>query len=240
MESALHVAVAGQQSLNKQLTVVAHNIANSGTAGFRAEIVDFKSLVSRTPDEDVHFAKMAKLYPNVQQGTLEQTENPLDVALTGEGWFAIDTPAGTAYTRDGRFVINALGELKTLEGHSVLDAGQAPIQLNANAGPPEIAQDGRITSNGQTVANLGVFQIAADDMVSRYSNSAFLSKVPAEPVVVGGDVSINQGFVEGSNVNALNEIANLIMITKTYESVSALVGKVDETLTGAVRKLAET
>lgn len=237
MELSLHVATAGQKNLQQQLTIVANNIANSETAGFRAEVVDFKSLISKSSDGNVHFPKVAELYPSVEQGVLTQTENPLDVAISGDGWFAINTPAGTAYTRDGRFMVSNLGELQSIEGFGVLDAGGAPIQIGNTTAPPEFLQDGRIMINGRLIGNLGIYQINPEDFSSRFSNSAFLSSVPGTPTEVGNGTSINQGFIEGSNVSAVHELSNLITISKGYSSISNLIGKVDEALSRSVREL---
>ena len=239
MESSLYVAAAAQRNIQKQLTVVANNIANMNTAGFRSENVDFKNLVSRTSQEDVHFPTVAKLYPATEQGSHLLTDNPLDVAISGDGWFAISTGSGTAYTRDGRFQINAFGELQTLEGFPVLDAGEAPIQLNTNSGPPEIYQDGRIISNGRVVGNLGLFDVPIESFESRYSNSAFLSSVPGTPIALGGINTINQGFIENSNVNPIKELANLITITKSFESATALIERVDQTLSKSISELGQ-
>ncbi|MEM7069157.1 MAG: flagellar basal-body rod protein FlgF [Pseudomonadota bacterium] len=237
MESSIPIAAAGQQNLQKQLIVIANNMANANTVGFKAEVVDFKHLISRSASEDVHFPNVAKLYPSMQQGGLEQTDNPLDIALTGEGWFAIATPAGTAYTRDGRFTMSEFGELRTLEGHGVLDAGGAPIQLNPNAPPPEILQDGRIFSNSRQVGNIGVFLSPPENFESRYSNSAFLASTPGIPTPVGGNIKIEQGFVEQSNVSALTELASLITISKNYQAVTSMISRVDQTLSKSVTDL---
>ena len=99
MESSLYVATAAQRVLQKQLVTVANNVANSTTVGFRAENVNFDSLVSKTSSEPVHFPAVGGLYASTVQGTLIETGNPLDVALSGDGMFAIMTPAGVAYTR---------------------------------------------------------------------------------------------------------------------------------------------
>lgn len=239
MESSLYVAAAAQRNIQKQLTVVANNIANMNTAGFRSENVDFKNLVSRTAKEDVHFPTIAKLYPAMEQGALIQTDNPLDVAISGDGWFAISTGSGTAYTRDGRFQVTSFGELQTLEGFPVLDAGEAPIQLDTRSGSPNILQDGRIVSNGQTVGNLGVYDVPIENFFSRHSNSAFFSSVPGEPTALGDSNILNQGFIENSNVNPIKELANLITITKSFENATALIERVDQTLSKSISELGQ-
>lgn len=236
MESALYVATAAQRNIQKQLTVVANNIANMNTAGFRAENVDFNSIVSRVPNENVHFPTVAKLYPAVEQGTHILTDNPLDVAISGDAWFAISTEAGTVYTRDGRFQLNAFGELQTLSGYPVLDAGEAPIQINGT-GVPEIAKDGRILVDGRIAGNIGIFEVPVDSLVSRHSNSGFIASTPGLPVAAGNAITINQGFVENSNINPIKELGNLIAITKSYESASSLIDRVDQALSRSIREL---
>jgi len=238
MESSLYVAAASQRNMQKQLTVIANNIANMNTAGFKTESVDFKSIISRTPDEDVHFPTVAKMYTSLEQGSLKESGNPLDVAITGDGWFAISTPAGTAYTRDGRFQINALGELQTLQGHPVLDAGEAPIQLDPRGGPPEFTQDGRILVDERAIGNIGVFEVPRENLTGRYTNSAFFSDQPGIPVALVGNNSINQGFIEDSNVNPMKELASLIAVTKSFESATKMIEKADSTLTRSVGELA--
>ena len=237
MEGSLNVAVSGQLYLDRQMTVIANNIANVNTPGFRAEMVDFKSLVSRTPEDDVHYPQMAKLYPAMEQGTHVQTGNPLDVAIGGDAWFAINTPQGVALTRDGRFSINQFGELMSIEGHHVLDAGGAPIQLNPNGPTPEISADGRILANGRQVANIGLFTTPIENLSARYSNSAFFTEVPATPIAPGGNVTINQGFIESSNVNAINELAHMLTISRTFDSVTNIIGSVDDTISKSISTL---
>lgn len=237
MESSLYVAAAAQRNMQKQLTVIANNIANMNTAGYRTESVDFKSLISRTSSEDVHYPTVAKLYTSLEQGTLEQTGNPLDVAISGDAWFSINTPSGPAYTRDGRFKVTAFGELQTLDGNAVLDAGGAPIQLDPRNGAPEIAPDGRILENGRPVGNLGIFQISQDSMIGRYSNSAIFTDRPGVPIAAGTNNSVNQGFIENSNVNPMKELASLIAITKTFNNASTMIERTDSAISKAVNEL---
>ena len=237
MESSLYVAVAAQRNMQKQLTVIANNIANMNTTGFRTENVDFKSIVSQQPNEDVYFPTAAKLYPSLEQGALEPTGNPLDVALTGSGWFSIATPQGPAYTRDGRFQISGLGELQTLQGFPVLDAGGSPIQLDPRSGPPDITADGRVLLNSRLVANIGVFEVSQDQLESRFTNSAFFASSPGIPLALDGNNAVKQGFVENSNVNPIKELANLIAITKGFESATSMIERADQSVSRAVSEL---
>ena len=239
MDTSIYVATAAQRTLQRQLVTIANNVANANTIGFRAESVEFKSLVSRTGNEPVNYPTLNAVHPSSVHGSLINTGNPLDIALSGEGWFAISTPAGTAYTRDGRMQINAFGELNTLEGHSILDSNESPLLLPTNSGPPKIFKDGRIEVNGSVVGNIGIFSVAEKDLTQRFSNSAFFSTQPGIAVAPGGSTMIQQNFLESSNVNPMQELANMIMVSRSFESATSIVESADKSITKAVNQLAE-
>lgn len=237
MQSSIFVSTAAQRVAQTQLVTIANNIANANTVGFRAESVDFKSLVSKAGSEPVHFPTVSKIHSSDTQGTLTETGNPLDVALSGEGWFAIQTPAGTAYTRDGRMVMSPFGELRSVNGYPILDAGNAPIQINPNGPTPIVAPDGRITQNGAQIANIGVFELDQSNFTSRYENSSYFSKTPGVPIVAGGRTTVLQGYTEASNVNPMQELAKLIAVTRSFEQASSTIKKADQTIGSAIRTL---
>ena len=134
MQSNLYVSLSGQLALQRRLDTIANNLANVSTAGFRSEEVKFSSLISRTGAEPVAFATEGETYLSRTPGALVKTDNPLDVAVQGDAWLAINTPAGTVYTRDGRMKILPTGELVTLNNYPVLDVGQAPLVLDPRGG----------------------------------------------------------------------------------------------------------
>lgn len=237
MQSSIFVSTAAQRVAQTQLATIANNIANANTVGFRAESVDFKALISNSGKEPVHFPTVAKIHSSDTQGTLQETGNPFDVALSGDGWFSIQTPAGVAYTRDGRMVMSPFGELQSVNGHAMLDAGGAPIQLNPNGPSPEISPDGRIFQDGLQVANIGVYELDQSNFSSRYENSSFLSKTPGVPIVAGGATSIQQGYTEASNVNPMHELAKMIAVTRSFEQSASTIQKADQTIGSAIRTL---
>lgn len=230
MESALAVGTAAQRTLSKQLETIANNVANANTVGFRSEGVDFNSIISNADKTPVHFPTISGVHSSTVQGTHIETDNPYDVALSGDGFFAIQTPAGVAYTRDGRLQLSPFGDLQTIEGYSVLDSGNSPIQIPDTSKKPTIASDGRILIGGNFVAELGVFQVDQENVESRYGNSAFLTTTPAQPLAPGSSTSIRQGALESSNVNAMKELANLITITQHFEAASGMVDKANDTI----------
>lgn len=240
MNTSLPVALSAQLALEKRLDTIAHNIANSRTAGFRAEEVKFEELISRTAPEPVAFASEGQTYLSRRAGELTQTGNSFDVAVSGDAFMAIQTAQGPVYTRDGRMRLTQNGELQTLTGYPILDVGGAPIVLDPNAGPPQIARDGMITQNGAQLGAIGLFRIPPEAAVTRFENSGVIPDQAAVPVVEFGDTGIVQGFVEGSNVNPILEITRLIALQRTFESASNLISTSERSLGEAVRSLGPT
>ncbi|RWF23225.1 MAG: flagellar hook-basal body complex protein, partial [Mesorhizobium sp.] len=136
MQDSLYVALSSQIALERRLDTIADNVANASTIGFRATGVKFEDVVSGTGLKSVSFASSGKTYLSTAHGSMTETGNPFDFAIQGDAWFAIQTPAGTVMTRDGRFSMNENGELMSIEGYPVLDSGGAPIQLDPRNGPP--------------------------------------------------------------------------------------------------------
>ena len=134
MQLSMHISVSGQVALAERLDTIAHNIANIGTAGFRASEVKFESLISPKASGPSAFVSTGETFLSRAPGALANTGNALDVAVKGSGWFGLDTPEGPVYTRDGRMRMTTEGGLESLTGHAILDAGGAQIVLDPQAG----------------------------------------------------------------------------------------------------------
>jgi flagellar basal-body rod protein FlgF len=237
MQSNLYVALSAQIALEKRMTTIATNVANLNTVGYRADHVSFESVISRTTDKPVAFASTGNTYISRLGGAMVKTDNLLDVAVQGESWLAIQTPKGTAYTRDGRMQMKDTGELVTLNGYPILDAGNAGLVLDPNGGPPAIAHDGMVTQNGRQVGALGLFTIDDNASLSRFDNSAVVPNLPAAPTLDFSTNGIVQGFVEGANVNPILEMTKLIMVTRTFDSVSNAIETSEASLQDAIKTL---
>ncbi|HUZ91685.1 MAG TPA: flagellar basal-body rod protein FlgF [Methylocella sp.] len=225
MQSGLYVTLSAQAALDRRLTTIATNIANQSTPGYRAEEVDFKTIVSRAGDTSVAYVSQGDTYISRQPGVPAKTDNPLDVAVHGDCWLALQTPAGTAYTRDGRMRMQLGGALQSVDGYPVLDAGNSPITLDPNGGPVTIAQDGMITQGGRQIGAIGLFALDNSAKLKRFDNSSVMSSKPATPVLDFTQNGIAQGYVEGANVNPLMEMEKLITLSRTFDDVtSAIVG----------------
>jgi len=246
MQSALYVGLSAQVALQKRLETLANNVANITTAGFRADEVTFESLISRAADTPVAFASSGETYISRQPGGVTSTGNPLDVAVVGTGWLAFAGPNGTIYTRDGRMQMSVDGELQTLSGRPVLDAGGVPITVDPNGGPISIAQDGTITQDNNQMATLGIYLIPQNAKLTRYENSGVIPDRPPELMTSFVDANgrqalggVRQGYVESSNVNPVLEMTKLIMAQRAFESASTMADHSESTLQTAVRTLGE-
>ena len=237
MQTGLYVSLSSQIALDRRLTTLADNVANSTTVGFRATEVKFNEVVSNQKVADVAFVSQGKEFISTRSGGITETGGTLDFAIKGDAWFQVETPSGPTLTRDGRFTLTDAGELVTLNGYPVLDAGGAPIQIDATNGPIQLSADGQLNQNGRPVAALGLFDADLSGGFARAGNSGIISKIPPEPVVDRIDAGVVQGYVEESNVNAIGEMTQLIQVTRAFESIASLMRDSEESMNEAVRTL---
>lgn len=238
MEQSLYVALSGQVALERRLDSVARNVANAATAGYRAEGVRFATYVSSIAGRDsIAYSSAGDAFISRRAGALTETGNPLDVAVQGDAWMAVLTPSGPVYTRDGRMALLETGDLVSVTGHPVLDAGGQPLVLDPQGGAPAIARDGMITQNGQQLGAIGLFTIDERAGLARHEGSGVIPDRPAEPLLDFGDAGIVQGFVERSNVNPVLEMVRLIEIQRRFEATAAAISKTEATLGEAIRIL---
>ncbi len=240
MRANLDVSLSAQIALQRRLDTVANNVANMNTGGFRADGVTFETVLSKAGETSTAFVNSGATYISRMQGSVTRTDNPLDVAMQGEGWLAIKTPGGTAYTRDGRLQMSPNGDLQTLNGYPVLDAGGAGILLQANGGPPSIAADGMITQAGQQVGALGLYTIPDNAKLTRYGNSAVVPDQAPTPILDFATNSVQQGFSESSNVNPVLEMTKLIEIQRTFDSITNGNQTSENNLQDAIKTLGST
>ena len=240
MPVSLDVALSGQMALMKRLDTIANTVANSSTIGFRADEISVESLVSQRTDQPTAFAATGKSHISRSAGAVVNTNNPLDIAVQGDAWLAVESPNGIAYTRDGRMQMLETGELQTLNGYPILDVGGAPLVLKPSGGPPRIANDGMITQDDQQVGAVGLFRIPRTAALARFENSGVISSEPAEPILDFTTNGVVQGFIEQSNVNPVTEMTNLIAVSRAFESLAAAIDDAESTLQNAIRTLGDS
>ena len=237
MQDSLYVSLSAQIALQRRLDTIADNVANASTVGFRATGIRFQDVVSGAGQKSVSFASSGNTYLSAANGSLTQTNNPFDFAIQGDAWFALETPGGTIMTRDGRFSMNENGELMSIEGYPVLDAGGAPIQLDPRGGPPTAGADGSLRQNDNLVGAIGLYQFDPGENFTRYGNSGIVPNGEPEPVTDRIDIGVAQGFVEESNVNPVLEMTRLIQVQRAFEDVAALVRQTGSSTDEAIKTL---
>lgn len=237
MQEGLYVALSSQIALEKRLNTIADNVANASTIGFRATGVKFEDVVTGLDEAALSFVSSGDTYISNTNGPLRETGNPFDFAIKGNAWFGIETPGGTVMTRDGRFTLTENGELMTIEGYPVLDAGGAPIQLDPRNGPPRAGADGSLRQGDNLVGALGLFNFDPGPNFLRFGNSGIMPSGEPEPVVDRLDAGVVQGFLEESNVNPVMEITRLIMVQRAFENAAAMIRNTESSYDEAIKTL---
>lgn len=236
MDNSVYVSLNRQAGLLAEMRTVANNIANMSTTGFRKEGVVFAEHIAALDpaDPSLSMAAAEGRVVNLSQGGLTKTGGTFDVAIDGDGFFQIETPAGNQLTRAGNFTASAEGELVTADGYRVLDAGGAPIALPANAGAVAIARDGSISVDGNPVGQLGLFMPTYPATLEHQGGTRFATTAGIEPAADG---QIFQGFLEDSNVNPVEEITRMIEVQRAYEMGQGLLDKEDERIRNVIQTL---
>src|SRR5580704_1236142 len=217
MDSLTALAASGLRSRMESLDLLANNIANSSTGGYKADR-EFYSLYAAPEAESDNPTTMPvieKPYTDLSQGVLETTGNTLDVALSGKGFFAVQGPYGPLYTRNGSFRLATDGKLVSAEGYPVSGAGGAAITLSGNQ-PIEISSDGTVTQNGKTIGQLQIADFTSGGL-SKQGNNYFRAAGPAGRVALPAGTTVEQGKLEASNSGTAESAVRLISIMRQFE-----------------------
>lgn len=223
------------------MDVAANNMANMSTAGFKSESVLFEPVIRRPASiaerpRTVEFVRDYTIARDFRPGALQRTDNPLDFALAGEGYFTVQTPQGSAYTRDGRFQMDTQGRIVTGDGRPVLDTAGQPITLDLTQGEPLVAKNGSISQNGVTVAQLGIARFDRPGALDKVGDN--LWRPTGEAAQVAADPQIVQGMIEGSNVVAVTELTRIMEISRAFESATRLQKQTEDLRGRAIERLA--
>jgi len=239
METAGYVTLSRQTGLWKEMQVVANNVANLSTSGYRREGVVFTETLKALPNEGGGIAMAAARgrFSDPSQGAMKQTGNPMDLALQGRGYFMIETPEGDRLTRAGAFALNTEGEMVNPDGLRLLDVGGAPIFIPPDAADMSVAQDGTVSANGNPLAQIGIYEVQDDSALLRQHGTLFDPGEDA-PVAMESAVVL-QGFIEGSNVSPVTEMARMIEVQRTYEMGMKFLENEDERIRNVTRTLGQ-
>jgi flagellar basal-body rod protein FlgF len=224
MDNGIYVTLARQMSLFRDMDVTANNIANANTTGYNSEHILFNSYLSKDVNQGVtnpmSFTDNISTYRNTENGSLSVTGNDLDVAITGDGYFTVDTPLGTRYTRAGNFRIDGGGTLVTPEGYPVLDSTGQPFLLPENTTTIEIGSAGNMKVNGEDFGALGVVQFENPQLLQRLSDRLYASDISPDPAT---NYTVAQGTLESSNVQPVKELTRMIGISNSVSTTAKFI-----------------
>ena len=241
MENATYIGLSRQMTLRRELDVVANNIANANTTGFKVEqLLIGTELGARARNDNVRpgvsFVLDNGVGRDFSQGALTQTGRSLDFAIEGEGvFFKLQDGAGEAYTRDGAFTLDPEGRLTTQGGAPVLGDG-GEIILNPALGELAVGADGTITQNGQLAGRLSVVRFDTLAAIEKGGDGLYRNRSNAV-AIYATDARIQQGMLEASNVNSILEITNLIEVSRAYETITRLIEQTTDLSKRAVERL---
>lgn len=226
----------------ERLAMIADNVANANTIGYKKQGLDFLEMVGREQGKDVgSFVSDGQPRFDFSEGSINYTRNPLDVAIEGDGFFAVDVAGTTHYTRNGQFRLNAQGQIVTSQGHNVLDVNNAPLSVPPGSSDIKITADGTLATEDGIIGNVGIFDFTPAQMqkFARVSGAMFRPEEGTQPEALEAeDISVVQGALEGSNVNPIEEMTNLIEVNRAYQAATKLNKQVEDLDQTNIRQLA--
>lgn len=245
MENALLIGLSRQVALGRELDVIANNMANVSTNGFKARDARFREYlmpVARAeafprPDQVLSYVIDQGTPLDLSAGAIESTGNPLHAAIKGDGFFAVQTPAGERFTRNGAFELDQTGQLVTSDGH-VVQGENGPIVISPQESGFAISPDGIVSTDQGQRGRIRLVRFDNPQALLNEGANLFSSNAPAQPA--GATSRLEPGALERSNVKPVIEMTRLIDVNRTYTSVAGMLSRLDELQRSAVNRLADT
>jgi flagellar basal-body rod protein FlgF len=244
MENVLLIALSRQMALRREMDVIANNVANVTTNGYRRRSSDSREFQMPVASEDtfkrgqdrrVSFVVDRGTPLDTSTGTLERTGNPLDAAIAGDAWFVVQTPQGERYTKNGAMMLNVQGQLVNSDGHALIGE-QGVFTFGNEETNLGIAPDGTVSSSNGSRGRLRLVRFANQQVLQNAGANLFTTNVQPQAAT---DARVQAGFVERSNVRPVVEISRMLEVTRQYQSVAGLIGRTDETRRTAIQRLGE-
>ena len=240
METTSIIAMTRQDTLGRQLDVLANNLANMNTSGFKGEKVMFIEHLTQSRGgekilgEKFTYVRDVATLRDTTEGPIAETGNPLDVAIAGEGYFAVRTEVGERYTRNGHFRLDEAGQLVTQIGDPVLSANDQPFFFGPQDTKVTISLDGTVSTNNGSLGKLRLINVENQQTMRQVGNSLFAADTEVKDVE---NPTVVQNSLESSNIQPILEMSRLIDTQRAYESVRKFIDREDERMRGMIRDL---
>ena len=236
MQSTSYVSLSQQSALSRAMDVLANDMANISTPAFKIEMpIDREYPVKLSRGQTVSYVEDMGVWRDTRQGDLNYTSNPLDTAIQGNGFYSVQTPAGTRYTRNGRFQIGTGNQLVSTQGYPILSDRGTPIKVPANSGQMVISADGTIvTAQGAPVGKLGISKFAEREKLVSEENGLYVTDAQPTPDT---DSQIKQGMIENSNAEPIVLLTKLMAVQRAYSDAQSMSDGEDTRIRNAIDKL---
>lgn len=221
MGSGIYIALSGAVAQNNALDVVANNVANAGTTGFRADRIAFQKVLGKASGNDQNFVQVAVTKVDSQAGPIRQTGNPLDLALSGDGFFAIDTPRGVRYTRAGDFTLDKTGRIVNPDGYTARKQGGGSVSIPKDAKDVMVSGDGSVYADGNKVGGLQLARFAPGNIV--HEGGALYAATPGAQAQVGQLPEVMSGSIEEGNFNVVRGMVDLVKVSRSYDALHRML-----------------
>ena len=224
MDPLTAVAASGLRARMESLEMLANNVANSTTGGFKCDREFYSLYVSPEADStpESTMPVVQRPWTDFSQGMLHSTGNPLDLALSGKGFFAVNGPTGPLYTRDGSFRLARDGQLITAEGYPVRDTSGNSLSL-PGTGVVQISADGTVTQDGAVMGQLQIAGFTSTAGLIKHGSNYFRAGDASIAPVAAPDASVEQGHLEGSNGGSSESAVRLISVMRQFEMLQKAV-----------------
>ncbi|MCF6148471.1 MAG: flagellar basal-body rod protein FlgF [Candidatus Kuenenia sp.] len=222
MISGLYAGATNMMGQGEYQAVIARNLANVNTVGYKKNIAVFESFVAGSKNQAKETSEgtgstLGKVATDFSQGVMQYTGNDLDLAIKGDGFFEVQTKAGIAYTRSGQFMLSRDRTIVTPEGWPLMSGG-GPIQIPDNAKSFTFKADGSVSIDGKTISKINIVNFSSLDGLKSIGGSAYVASDNAEPSSAQGSFEIAHGYLEKSNVNVIDEMVNMIANMRNFQS----------------------
>jgi flagellar basal-body rod protein FlgF len=238
MENVSYVGLSQQMALQREMDVTANNIANMNTAGYKTQSVLFLQYINKAQNGDEPLKQVMDygMYRDMAGGSLKQTFNKLDVGIQGDGYFAVQTPTGVKYTRDGGFALNDKRELVTKAGYQVMGES-GPITIQADAAEISITPEGSVATEKGTLGKIKIVNFANPQAMKPVGENLLdAGKELEQPVQ---DARIEQGMIENSNVNPIVEMNKMIGVLRMYQAAQRMLLDDHQSQLATIQKLTQ-
>lgn len=249
MIQGLYTAAAGMIAVEGRQDIIANNVANIGTPGYkRQEAVQlgFSQILNGQLRNPEHFnripapaggVKLVETFPHMDSAALRETDNPLHVGLAGPGFMVVDTPGGERFTRAGEFTIDVEGHLATPDGHKVQSVAGAPIDVRD--GVVVIGREGGVTVDGVPAGQIRVVEFESPQRLMRQGDSLYAANEEVRARMIDAEeTAVEQNQIEMSNVNVTLEMGKMMMGLRAYEANQRVIQTIDSTVGRMIEQIA--